>query len=321
MANTSSRTVRLLSLLQAQRYWSGRALSDRLGVSPRTLRRDVERLRELGYPVEANRGVDGGYELRAGAALPPLVVDDEEAVALAIGLRQAAHGAVKGIEDASVRALAKVVQVMPPRLRRRMEALDAATEPIAYATRSAVESDVLTAVAQGCRDGERLRFAYTSHGGDDTERHVEPHRLVPYGRRWYLVCYDLDRGDWRSFRVDRIRQVHGTGARFRQRQLPGGDYAAFVRQGVASAPTGPYVVEAYVFAPGWQVIARIGQWATVVPLEPLDMCRVRIVSDNFDWPAFALALTGANFELVGPPEMVAHARVWGERFTRATRAP
>src|SRR5205814_1335816 len=203
MGSTSSRTLRLLSLLQTHRYWPGNELAERLEISVRTLRRDVDRLRELGYPVDAQRGVDGGYQLAAGAILPPLVLDDEEAVALAIGLRTAAQGAVVGIEEASVRALAKVVQVMPPRLRRRVE---------------------------------RLRFSYTVQSGEQTHRHVEPHRLVSLGRRWYLVAYDLQRQDWRSFRLDRLAQPRNTGARFTPRTLPAKDAAAFVRAGIANIP-------------------------------------------------------------------------------------
>ena len=179
MANTSSRTLRLLSLLQTHRYWPGTQLADRLGVSVRTLRRDIDRLRELGYPVEASRGVDGGYQLAAGAALPPLVLDDEEAVALAVGLQAAAQSGVAGVAESSVRALAKVVQVMPPRLRRRVDALRTMTIPTGWEQPSAtVDPDVLTAVAQACRDTERLEFGYTAADGERTDRHVEPLRLV-----------------------------------------------------------------------------------------------------------------------------------------------
>jgi predicted DNA-binding transcriptional regulator YafY len=190
MANTSSRTLRLLSLLQTHRYWPGAELADRLGVSVRTLRRDVDRLRELGYPVEANRGVDGGYQLAAGAAMPPLVLDDEEAVALAVGLQAAANGGVAGVAEASVRALAKVVPVMPPRLRRRVEALRMATVPATFADGGpAVDPGTLTAVAQACRDAERLEFGYAAADGTRTDRLAEPFRLVPLGRRWYRwVC-------------------------------------------------------------------------------------------------------------------------------------
>jgi predicted DNA-binding transcriptional regulator YafY len=178
MANTSSRTLRLLSLLQTHRYWPGAELADRLEVSVRTLRRDIDRLRELGYPVEASRGVDGGYQLAPGAALPPLVLDDEEAVALAVGLQTAAQGGVAGIAESSVRALAKVVQVMPPRLRHRVDALRAMTVPAGWGSSGpSVDPGDLTVLAQACRDTERLEFGYTSASGERTERHVEP--LVP----------------------------------------------------------------------------------------------------------------------------------------------
>src|SRR5919199_6094248 len=237
MANTSSRMLRLLSLLQTHRYWPGAELASRLEVSERTLRRDVERLRELGYPVDAQRGVDGGYQLAAGTNLPPLVLDDEEAVALTIGLRAAAQGAVAGIEESSVRALAKMVQIMPPHLRRRVDALRSATVPAVWGSVGPqVDAGVLTAIAQACRDEERMRFSYTATTGETTSRHVEPHWLVSLGRRWYLVAFDLRRDDWRTFRVDRIDGARATGMRFRPRQLPGDDQdpAAWVRRSIGS---------------------------------------------------------------------------------------
>jgi predicted DNA-binding transcriptional regulator YafY len=318
MANTSSRTLRLLSLLQTHRYWPGAELADRLGVSVRTLRRDVDRLRELGYPVEAHRGVDGGYQLAPGAVLPPLVVDDEEAVALAIGLRTAAQGAVAGIEEASIRALTKVVQVMPPRLRRRVDALRTATVPGVWSNGPTVDSGTLTTVAQACRDEERLRFSYTAHRGERTARHVEPHRLVSLGRRWYLVAYDLTRHDWRSFRVDRLTEPSSTGERFRPRELPIKDPVAFVRAGIDNVPAS-YTVEAVVRAPAETVRARLGQWATVESLDD-DRCRLRMTVESLDWPAFALGTVGAEFEVVGPPELTDLVREWGARFTRAAGA-
>ena len=240
MANTSSRTLRLLSLLQTHRYWPGAELADRLEVSVRTLRRDVDRLRELGYPVEANRGVDGGYQLAAGAAMPPLVLDDEEAVALAVGLQAAAQSGVAGVAEASVRALAKVVPVMPPRLRRRVEALRTATVPASWTGGPAVDPAVLTAVAQACRDVERLRVRLRRRG-----RHAHASGTssrsgwCPLGRRWYLVAYDLHRHGWRSFRLDRLDAPRATGARFRPRELPADDAAAFVRAGIAHASVEP----------------------------------------------------------------------------------
>ena len=317
MANTSSRTLRLLSLLQTHRYWPGTELAERLDVSVRTLRRDIDRLRELGYPVEAQRGVEGGYQLAAGAALPPLVVDDEEAVALTVGLQAAAQGAVGGIAEPSVRVLAKVVQVMPSRLRRRVEALRAMTVPAGWGGPAGPAADpaVLTAIALACRDSERLRFAYTAARGDHTDRHVEPHRLVSLGRRWYLVAYDLTRHDWRSFRVDRLAAPRPTGARFRPRELPASDAAAFVRAGLDNLPK-PHQVEALVDAPAQGVRERIGRWSTVEEVDA-GHCRVRMTVDSLDWPLMALGAIDADFHVLGPPELIDRMRDWGTRFVRA----
>ncbi|WP_037578000.1 helix-turn-helix transcriptional regulator [Phaeacidiphilus oryzae] len=321
MANTSTRTLRLLSLLQTHRYWPGAELAERLGVSPRTLRRDVERLRELGYPVEAQRGVDGGYQLAAGAALPPLVIDDEEAVALAVSLQGAAEGAVDGVAEASLRALAKVVQVMPARLRRRVEALRSMTVPGEWGApvRHDVDPGVLTALALACRDDERLRFSYTAADGRGGEREVEPHRLVRLGRRWYLVAYDLGRQDWRTFRVDRVAEQRGTGVRFRQRALPAEDAAAFVRGRIEGLP-GQYRVEVLVEAPAARVGERVGRWGTVEESDGPDAgrrCRLRMTADSLDWPAMLLGSIGAEFTVLQPPELLELVREWGERFGRA----
>jgi predicted DNA-binding transcriptional regulator YafY len=301
MANTSSRTLRLLSLLQTHRYWPGSELADRLEVSVRTLRRDVDRLRELGYPVEANRGVDGGYQLAAGAAMPPLVLDDEEAVALAVGLQAAAQGGVAGVAEASVRALAKVVPVMPPRLRRRVEALRMVTVPATFAGGGpAVDPGLLTTVAQACRDTERLEFGYAAADGARSNRLVEPFRLVPLGRRWYLVAYDLHRHDWRSFRP---------------RDLPADDAAAFVRAGLRNLPTS-YDVEVLFDAPVDAVRARVGRWVSVE--EAGDGCRMRMSTDSLDWAALAVGAVGADFTVVAPEELGSHLRSWGQRFVRST---
>jgi predicted DNA-binding transcriptional regulator YafY len=316
MANTSSRTLRLLSLLQTHRYWPGTELAERLEISQRTLRRDVDRLRELGYPVDAQRGVDGGYQLAAGAALPPLLLDDEEAVALAIGLRTAAQGGVAGIEESSIRALAKLAQVMPPRLRRRIDALYATTVPAVWGDRQTVNAEALTAVAQACRDEERLRFSYTAQNGDQTNRHIEPHRLVSLGRRWYLVGFDLLRLDWRSFRLDRLDKPRSTGIRFTPRELPAKDAAAFVRASFGNIATS-HAVEALVHAPAATVRGMVGQWATVEEVDE-QRCRLRMTADNLDWPTLALGSVGAEFEVLHPPQMVEHIREWGARFTRAT---
>ncbi|MFJ4677063.1 MULTISPECIES: helix-turn-helix transcriptional regulator [unclassified Kitasatospora] len=318
MADTSARTLRLLTLLQSHRYWPGGELSARLGVSARTLRRDVDRLRELGYPVEARRGVDGGYQLAAGAALPPLVIDDEEAVALAVGLQAAADGAVEGIAEASVRALAKVVQVMPARLRRRVEALRAVTVPANWRadTTAPIDPDVLTAVALACRDTERLRFGYRAADGTPTERHAEPYGLVRLGRRWYLVAYDLTRQAWRTFRLDRLSAPAATGARFLPRTLPADDAAEFVRAGLQGQPR-PHRVEAVVDAPAATVRQKLGAWAETEEVDA-GRSRVRMDADALEWPAMALGSLGVDFRVVSPPELSALLAAWGERFTRCT---
>ncbi|MEU4833059.1 YafY family protein [Streptosporangium sp. NPDC023615] len=318
MANTSTRTLRLLSLLQTHRYWPGTELAGRLGVSPRTLRRDVDRLRELGYPVEARRGVDGGYELAAGASLPPLVIDDEEAVALVVGLQAATQSAVEGIAESSVRALAKVARVMPARLRRQVEALRAMTVPAGWDDRTGagVDPGVLTAIALACRDGERLRFSYTAADGRRTDRHTEPHRLVCLGRRWYLVAYDLTRHDWRSFRVDRLAAPRGDGSRFLPRDLPAADAAAFVRAGGLGGLPRPYRVEVLADVPAAVARERIGRWCTVEEVDD-EHCRVRMTSDSLDWPTMALGVLGADFRVLGPPELLERVREWGARFGRA----
>src|SRR5689334_1635058 len=317
MANTSSRTLRLLSLLQTHRYWPGAELARRLEVSVRTLRRDVDRLRELGYPVQAQRGVDGGYQLAAGAALPPLVLDDEEAVALAVGLMSAAQSAIAGTAESSVRALAKVIQVMPARLRRRADALRAMTEPVSFGGgQSLVDPDVLTGLAQACRDSERLRFSYTTADGAAGVRHAEPHRLVSLGRRWYLVAYDLDRHDWRSFRLDRLARIEPTGARFAPRRPPADDAAAFVRAGIAEVQK-TFAVEVVVHAPEDVVRAHLGRWSTIEPIDA-NSCVVHMRTDTLDWPAMALGGLGAEFTVRSPDELTRYLAEWAARFGRAT---
>lgn len=233
MLSTSARLLRLASLLQSRRYWPGSALAEALGVNARTVRRDVDRLRELGYPVEASPGVGGGYALGRGADLPPLVLDDEEAVALAIALR-AASANVGGIESTSLRLLDKLDQLMPTRLRRRATALHAVTLSVRTGP-PLVDAALLSELATACRDCHSLEFVYRTHAGDSSRRHVQPLRLANYGRRWYLIAWDTDRSDWRSFRVDRIDGTPSTGALFAPRPVPP-DVAARLERGIAYAP-------------------------------------------------------------------------------------
>ncbi|QOR71003.1 YafY family transcriptional regulator [Ruania alkalisoli] len=319
--STSSRTLRLLSLLQTHRYWSGDDLADRLEVSIRTLRRDIDRLRDLGYPVQADRGVGGGYQLAPGAAMPPLVLDDDEAVALVVGLQSAAHSGLANVAEASVRALATVVPVLPQRLRRQVEAIGATTDslrPEAPAS-EATDPGTLVALAQACRDAERVRFGYSSASGEATERHVEPVRLVTVGRRYYLLGYDLDRADWRSFRLDRVREPSPTGVRFRPREVPGGDAAAYVRAGLRRGSRGPEV-SAEIAADADQVRERIGRWFDVTESGP-GRCRVHAEGINPEWMAFALAHTGGEILSVEPAQVREVMRAWASRFTRALGTP
>jgi predicted DNA-binding transcriptional regulator YafY len=317
MATPGTRTLRLLSLLQSRRYWAGAELADRLEVSPRTLRRDIDRLRELGYPVEAQRGVDGGYQLAAGAVLPPLLLDDDEAVAIGVGLHSAIQaGTVTGIEESSLRALSKVIQVMPSSLRRRIDALAEMTVPMPWRESGvSVDAEILVSVAQACRDGERLGFAYTNHSGAPSDREVDPHRLVLLGRRWYLVAWDLNRFDWRTFRLDRLTDPRVTGAHAIPRDLPAENAAAFVRSSIETA-TSRYQVEVLIDAPAAVVRERVGPWGTLDDVGS-GQCRFHMISDSLDWPTMVLGNAGAEFEVVSPPELVDHLRGRARLFERA----
>jgi len=313
MANTSARMLRLLSLLQTHRHWPGAELSDRLEVSARTLRRDIERLRDLGYQVDAVRGIAGGYQLRAGGSLPPLLLEDDEAVAIAVGLRTAAAGAVGGVEETSVQALTKVIALMPPRLRRRMDALRSQTDP-APSYGPTIDAEILTTLAQGCRDDEHVTFDYTARGGERTARSVEPLRLVALGRRWYLVGYDRTRHDWRSFRVDRIGQPHLTGARFRPRELPAEDALAFVRQGIQTMPQ-RYAVRVRFATGAERISTMVGRWAEVEEVD--GGCLMTMNTDTLDWPMMVLANVDADFTVEAPAELADRISAAAARFSRA----
>jgi predicted DNA-binding transcriptional regulator YafY len=315
VTETSGRLLRLLSLLQTPREWPGGELARRLDVSLRTVRRDVERLRDLGYPVHATMGSIGGYRLVAGAAMPPLLLDDEEAVAIAVGLRTAARQAVAGIDEASVRALAKLEQVLPSRLRHRVGSLAAATAPMLSWDQPTVDPDVLTTLAATITNRERLRFGYRSRDGTVTARLVEPHRLVPAGRRWYLVAYDNDRGDWRTFRADRIEAPHGTGVRVPPREPPTGDAAAYVRTQLSGlAPV--YRADVTLHAPVEHLAARFGD--TLGQLERVDerTCRLLSHADTLEWLAMRLIMLGCEFEVHQPTDLIRYLRDVAARIAR-----
>lgn len=295
MASTSSRTLRLLSLLQTHRFWPGPELADRLEVSERTLRRDVDRLRDLGYPVSSTRGVEGGYQLGSGGSLPPLVVDEDEAIALVVALGGAAGASSGALGEASLSAMSKVVQVLPPRLRRRAEALRAVTVDAPWGQAPEVTAEVLATVAQATRDAERIRFSYTAAGGQapgqDARRHAEPHHLVTVRRRWYLVAYDLDRQDWRSFRLDRLRDPLGTRSRFRRREVPGGDPAAYVRARLSRGESAETLV-CRVEAPAEDVARRLGRWAEIEQIDA-SRCRLTIEVRDPSWAVFTVGVLDA----------------------------
>ena len=314
---TSARLLQLLSLLQTRRDWPGAELAERLEVGTRTVRRDVDRLRRLGYPVQATPGVAGGYRLGAGASLPPLLLDEEEAVAVAVGLRTAASVGVTGIEETSVRALAKLEQVLPSRLRRRVNAVGSATVPYP-GTGPAVDAETLAVIATAARDHERLRFAYGTHDGQSSRRIVEPHGLVHTGKRWYLVAFDLDREEWRTFRVDRIAGRLSVDRRFAPREPPAKDLAAYVSRAVSSARD-RYQAKVILRAPMSEVAGRVPH--TVGTLEPIDdhSCLLRTGSDWLGGLAVYVANIGVDFEVLEPPEFIEEVRRLADRFGRATR--
>lgn len=315
MIQTSARLLRLLSLLQTRRDWSGADLADRLEVDVRTVRRDVDKLRQLGYPIHASTGVSGGYRLGAGAALPPLLLDDDEAVAVAVGLRTAAGGTVAGIEETSVRALAKLEQVLPSRLRHRVNALQSVTVPLASGGPT-VDPGTLTTVAAACRGHERLRFDYQDHDGTESVRAVEPHRLVHTGRRWYLLAWDLDRADWRTFRVDRLAPRTPTGPRFTPREPPAADLAAYTSYAIS---TGVYRYRATVtvYAPAEAVAERVPPTTGVVEAVDAVSCTLYVGANDLDGMAWHLGLLGFDFRVHEPPELVDRLRGVRDRVRRA----
>jgi predicted DNA-binding transcriptional regulator YafY len=374
MLETSARLLRLLSLLQSRRDWRGTELAGRLGVGLRTVRRDIGRLRDLGYPVEATPGAAGGYWLGVGAALPPLLLDDDEAVAVAISLHTAAVSSVAGLEETSLRALTKLQQMLPSRLRHRISAFHATTVPLTGPGLAAdsVDPDLLTAVAAACRDHRCLRLRYRSRsaapgrgsgsqpgrgfgtalnsetdgnfgnggtgqgsasaqnsaarrenvtaGGNLTVRLVEPHRLVHTPRRWYLLAWDVDRADWRTFRVDRIEGPLGPpGARFAPRPLPSDDPAAYVSQAISSAPY-RYQARILVHAPAEDLARRSSPTAGRIEPAGADRCILHTGSNSLDELALYIGLKGFDVEVLDPPELVETLRDLSARLDRAAQA-
>jgi predicted DNA-binding transcriptional regulator YafY len=319
MVETSARLLALLSLLQVRREWTGQELADRLEVGPRTIRRDIDKLRSLGYPIEAAPGVAGGYRLGAGGELPPLLLDDAEAVAVAVGLRTATAASISGIEETSVRALVKLEQVLPSRLRRRVSALSNATSAFGVEG-PRIDADLLAALAAACRDRTRLRFTYVARDDAISHRHTEPNALVHSGYRWYLVAFDLDRDDWRTFRIDRIRGRVRPAERGRARVVPGGDPAAFVKHRLTSAGTEPEAVPGRIRVHADPVRVRKRVPVRYAIVEPEDDQRC-IVTTRGAWSRqFVLWMTLLDepIEILGPPELIAAAGGLVERLSAAT---
>ncbi|WP_020669526.1 helix-turn-helix transcriptional regulator [Amycolatopsis nigrescens] len=316
MLETSARLLKLLSLLQAHRDWPGTELAGRLGVTTRTVRRDVERLRALGYPVHAVQGT-AGYRLGAGAALPPLLLDDEEAVAVAVGLRTAAGGSVAGIEETSLRALTKLEQVLPSRLRHRVNTLRAATVRAGAAPGPQVSADTLMTIADACRRRERLRFDYTSPRGGDTVRSAEPHSLVNYGRHWYLVAFDTGRDDWRTFRVDRLTPRTPTGPRFAPRQPPHGDVATYLAHQLSVRA---WPCQATVGLPESAEAVADRLWPGMGVVEAVDEhnCLLHVGADDVSALVWMITSVDTGFTLVsGPPGLADAFRAQAARCLHA----
>lgn len=314
MLSSSTRLLRLLSLLQTRTHWMGPELAERLEVHPRTLRRDIDRLRQLGYPVQASSGVAGGYAFRAGQALPPLLLDDEEALAVSIALRTATAGAVGGIEEPALRALVKLEQAMPARLRKRVDALRAAILPLTH-TGPVVEASVLATLALACRDQLRTEFQYQDSQGRSAQRSVEPQGVVHTGQRWYLVAWDRVRNDWRTFRIDRIVGDPQVGAHFAPRASPdGGDLKGYVSRSI-SAPHPAEQARVVLHAPYAVMSRRIPPSAGVVStLDQGQRCQLECAAN--DSLVYWLMALDVEFEVLAPAALKERLRVAGERALR-----
>lgn len=315
MTDTTGRVLQLLGLLQSRAMWTGPELAERLGVTTRSVRRDVERLRRLGYPVRASTGVGGGYQLGAGGKLPPLLLDPEEAVAVTVSLRLAAGGSVSGVEESALRALAKLDQVLPATLRGEVEAISQAVVAV-EGVNVPVDARLLSTVARACRDRVLLDFAYRARDGAASERRVEPYRVVAMGRRWYLLAFDVGKADWRSFRLDRVEigQVHATTFRFTPREAP--DPVDYVRDSVIRSPY-RYVARLRIHAPLDDVAARIPQNAGTLTDLGDGTCELETGAETLDYLAIEVLWLGVDFEVLDPPELRGRVRELADRLRSA----
>ncbi|MGV0792913.1 helix-turn-helix transcriptional regulator [Mycolicibacterium sp. XJ1819] len=315
MAETTGRVLQLLGLLQSRRVWTSEELADRLGVTTRSVRRDVERLRELGYPVHASRGHGGGYRLGAGAALPPLLLDPDEAVAVAVCLRLAAGGTVAGVGESALRALSKLDQVMPSRLREQVSAVHDATVTLTSPSSDPpVEPEVLMTLARACRDREHVNAGYVDIRGNATRRRLEPYQLVTTGRRWYLLAYDRDRHDWRSLRLDRMSEVEALGSTFAGRDAP--DAAEYVRRAITASPY-RYVARVRYHAPESVLAQHFSTASVTIEPDGPDACVVIAGADDPERMVLHFASVGHDFEILEPVEVVQAVTAVAQRLRRA----
>lgn len=321
MTDTTSRLLKLLALLQVRQEWTGPDLATRLEVSARTIRNDIERLRDLGYPVEARRGPIGGYRLGAGAEMPPLLLNDDEAVAIAISLATVGERGISGLDEASHRALAKLQQVLPHRLRQRVTALQESTSRVTLgAEPGATNAETLQLLASAARDRESQRIHYTRHDGTQSRRFVDPTRLVNWDTRWYLLAWDHDRTDWRTFRVDRISRVDPTGRLFPLRDLPDADVTRWISDNVSRAGW-DHVATIRIAASADHVAASIPSQMGSVEAIDANTCRLHTGADDLAGIAMWMVAFDAEFTVESPPELANIVRAQGERYLRAVTLP
>jgi predicted DNA-binding transcriptional regulator YafY len=317
MSETTGRVLQLLGLLQSRRVWTGEELSERLGVTGRSVRRDIERLRDLGYPVHASKGHGGGYQLGAGAALPPLLLDGDEAVAMAVCLRLAAGGSVAGVGESALSALSKLDQVMPARLRAQVAAVQTATTTLTSGSDTPVQPEVLMTLARACRDHEHVDLGYTDRSGVATQRRLEPYQLVTTGKRWYLLAFDRDRDDWRSLRLDRMVEVRARGTTFAPRQAP--DAAEYISRSISSSPY-RYVAKVHYRCSQEVVAQHFSPSAVTIEADGPDACIVTTGADDPEVLVLYLAMVGHDFDILEPPEVIAAAAAVADRLKRAGSA-
>ena len=320
MTDTTSRLLKLLALLQARQEWTGPALAARLEVSERTVRNDIERLRDLGYPVEARRGPIGGYQLGAGAEIPPLLLDDDEAVAIAVSLATVGERGIGGLEEASQRASAKLHQLLPHRLGQRVSALrESMSHVTLHATPGTTNAETLQTLATAARQHETQRIHYTRHDGVTSRRLVDPTRLVNWDARWYLLAWDHDRDDWRTFRIDRIDRTEPTGRTFPLRDLPAADVTRWISDNVARAGW-DHTATIRIAAPATHVAARIPSQMGSVEAIDHNTCRLHTGADDLAAIAMWMATLDAEFTVESPPELASIVRLQGERYLRAVNS-